>query len=177
MTQPSKGYIAVAFVRAPHGLKGEVAIDPMTDFPDRFSPGSVLWAGGEQYTVSEVRAHTKALLLRLEGIETRNQAEELRGKLLEVPEATLPHLEEDEYFRFDIVGIEVVDQDGTSLGNVEEVLEPGANDVFIVRDAESEILIPAIDSVVKEINTEARRMTVELMPGLERRPLKRPSRS
>ncbi len=163
----------MAFVRAPHGLNGEVAIDPMTDFPDRFMPGSVLWADGERYTVSEVRAHTKTLLLTLEGVETRNQAEEFRGKLLEVPEAALPRLEEDEYFRFDIVGIDVVDQDGTSLGKVAEVLETGANDVYIVRDAENEILIPAIDSVVKEIDTKGRRMAVELIPGLERRPLKR----
>lgn len=149
----------------------------MTDFSDRFMPGSTLWAGGQTYTVSEVRAHTKTLLLRLEGIETRNQAEELRGKLLEVPEATLPHLEEDEYYRFDIVGMQVVDEDGTSLGSVVELLETGANDVYIVHDEESEILIPAIDSVVKQIDTKAGRMVVDVIPGLERRPLKPPRRT
>ncbi len=174
--QPRKGYVAVGFVRAPHGIQGELAIDPMTDFPDRFMPGSVLLAGDTKYTISGVRTHQKTILLELDGIETRNQADKLRGKLLEVPEAALPRLEEDEYFRFDIVGINVVDENGTSLGKVEEVLETGANDVYIVRDADNELLIPAIDSVVKEIDTRARRMTVELIPGLERRPLKRPPR-
>ncbi len=170
--QPRKGYVAVGFVRAPHGIDGELTVDPMTDFADRFMPGSVLLAGDAKYTVSRVRTHQKTLLLALDGIDTRNQADELRGKLLEVPEAALPHLEEDEYFRFDIVGINVVDENGTALGKVEEVLETGANDVYIVRDADSEVLIPAIDSVVKEIDTRARRMVVELIPGLEQRALK-----
>ena len=170
--QPRKGYVAVGFVRAPHGIQGELTVYPMTDFPDRFMPGSVLLAGDAKYTISGVRTHQKTLLLALEGIDTRNQADELRGKLLEVPEAALPRLEEDEYFRFDIVGINVVDANGTALGKVEEVLETGANDVYIVRDADSELLIPAIDSVIMEIDTEAHRMIVELIPGLERRVLK-----
>ena len=146
----------------------------MTDYPDRFMPGAVLLAGDAKYTIRAVRTHKKALLVALEGINTRNQAEALRGKLFEVPEGDLPRLDEDQYFRFDIVGISVVDENGTSLGKVEEVLETGANDVYIVRDEESELLIPAIDSVVKEIDTGAQRMVVELIPGLERRPLKRP---
>ncbi len=146
----------------------------MTDFPDRFMPGAVLLAGDTKYIVSAVRTHKKALLVALDGIDTRNQAEALRGKLFEVPESDLPHLDEDQYFRFDIVGIEVVDESGTSLGKVQEVLETGANDVYIVRDDESELLIPAIDSVVREIDTGARRMVVDVIPGLERRALKRP---
>ena len=174
--QPRKGYVAVGFVRGPHGIDGELAVDPMTDFPDRFMPGSVLLAGDAKYTISRVRTHQKILLLALDGIETRNQADELRGKLLEVPEATLPRLEEDEYFRFDIVGINVVDENGTSLGKVEEVLETGANDVYIVRDADSELLIPAIDSVIKKIDVAEKRMIVALLDGLERRTLKRQSR-
>ena len=148
----------------------------MTDFPGRFMPGAVLLAGDAKYTIRAVRTHKKALLVALEGINTRNQAEALRGKLFEVPEGDLPRLDEDQYFRFDIVGISVVDENGTSLGKVEEVLETGANDVYIVRDEESELLIPAIDSVVKEIDTGAQRMVVEMIPGLERRPLKRPPR-
>ena len=69
----------------------------------------------------------------------------------------------------------VVDERGPAHGKVQEGLETGANDVYIVRDEESELLIPAIDSVVKEIDTEARRMVVDVIPGLERRALKRPS--
>ena len=167
--------MAVGFVRGPHGIQGELSIEPMTDFPDRFVPGAVLLAGKANYTISAVRIHKKGLLVTLAGITTRNQAEVLRGKLFEVAESDLPDLAEDQYFRFDIVGIDVVDENGTSLGKVADVLETGANDVYIVRDEESELLIPAIDSVVKEIDTEARRMVVDVIPGLERRALKRPS--
>ena len=175
--QPRKGYVAVGFVRAPHGIQGELAIDPMTDFPERFLPGSVVLAGDTKYTIRGVRTHQKALLLTLDGIDTRTKAEALRDRLLEVPEGDLPPLEEDAYYRFDIIGLQVVDEAGTILGKIEEVLETGANDVYIVRDAESELLIPAIDSVVKEVDLETRQLVVELIPGLERRPLKRSPRS
>ena len=147
----------------------------MTDFPDRFMPGAVLFAGGAKYTIRAVRTHKKALLVALVGITTRDSAEFLRGKLFEVPEGELADLDEDQYFRFEIVGMNVVDESGTARGKVEEVLETGADDVYIVRDEESELLIPAIDSVVKEIDVAARRMVVEVIPGLERRALKRPA--
>ena len=161
-------------MRGAHGIRGELSVEPMTDFPDRFMPGAVLLAGDAKYTINAVRTHKKSLLIALDGISTRNQAEALRGILFEVSEGELPDLGEDQYFRFDIVGIEVVDEKGSSLGKVQEVLVTGANDVYIVRDEKSELLIPAIDSVVKEIDTAARRMVVELIPGLEQRPLKRP---
>jgi len=109
------------------------------------------------------------LLLHLEGIDTREQAEALRGLLLEVPEDELAPLAEDQYFRFQILGMEVVDQDGQPLGRVEEILDTGATDVYVVRSAEGELLLPAIDTVVKEIDVAGRRMVVDVPEGLERR--------
>jgi 16S rRNA processing protein RimM len=144
----------------------------MTDFPDRFMPGSKVWAAGREYTVSGARAHQDTLLITLEGVDTRTQAEGLRHQLLEVREDELSDLEEDAYYRFEIIGLKVVDLEGAELGKVAEVLETGSNDVYIVRDAESEVLIPAIDSVVKDVDLDAGVMTVELIGGLERRPLK-----
>jgi len=170
--QPRKGYVAIAFVRSPHGIHGELEIEPMTDFPDRFMPGSELYAGGRKHRVRAVRAHLKTLLLALEGVNTRNEADAFRHQLLEVPQAELGELEEDAYYRFEIVGLDVVDQDGAALGKVADVLETGANDVYVVRDAEHETLIPAIDSVVRDVDLERRVMTVEMLAGLERRPLK-----
>ena len=148
----------------------------MTDFADRFMPGSQLLAGDTRYTVRGVRTHQKTLLLALEGIRTRNQADALRDKLLEVPEDDLPDLEEDAYYRFEIIGMWVVDEDGQSLGQIEELIETGSNDVYVVRDADTELLIPAIDSVIKEVNVAENRMTVALLAGLERRPLKHKKR-
>ena len=161
---------------APRGVRGELKVEPLTDFSRRFQPGATVCASGVTYTVRRARPHRGALLLELEGIETREQAETLRGLLLEVPEEGLASLPQGRYYRFQILGMEVVDREGRSLGRVEEVLDTGANDVYLVRDREGELLIPAIDSVVKEVDVAGRRMVVELIEGLERRPHKGPQR-
>ncbi|MCH7718242.1 MAG: 16S rRNA processing protein RimM [Chloroflexi bacterium] len=175
--QPQEGYIAVGWVGTPRGVQGELKVVALTDFPQRFAPGVTLWAGGVRYTVRRARSHRGTLLVKFEGIETRGQAETLRDLLLEVPEEELAPLEENQYFRFQVLGMEVVDQGGQPLGVIEEVLDTGADDVYIVRSAESELLIPAIDAVVKEMDVAGRRMVVELPEGLERRPVKKPKDS
>ena len=167
--EPRQGFVAVGWVRAPRGMRGELKVGPLTDFPERFAPGAVLWAGAAQYTVRRAYLERGTLLLHLEGIDTREQAEALRGLLLEVPEEELAPLGEDQYFRFQILGMEVVDQDGQPLGRVEEILDTGATDVYVVRSAEGELLLPAIDTVVKEIDVAGRRMVVDVPEGLERR--------
>ena len=172
--EPREGFVAVGYVRGPHGLRGELTVEPLTDFPQRFRTGAVLWAAGHEYTVRHARPHRDALLLELDGIDSREQAGTLRGLLLEVPETELAALAEGEYYRFQLVGMEVVDVGGTALGRIEEVLDTGANDVYIVRSAEGELLLPAIDSVVKDVDVAGRRMVVELIEGLERRPLRPP---
>ena len=172
-TEPRPGFIAVGWIRAPRGLRGELSVDPLTDFPDRFAPGAALWAGGVRYTVHRARAYRATLRLTLTGIETKELAEPLRGLLLEVPEEELPALEDGQYYRFQLLGMEVLDAHGASLGHLEEVLDTPANDVYLVRNSEGELLIPAIDSVVKEVDVPGRRMVVELPGGLDRHPLRR----
>ena len=168
--EPRAGYVAVGFVRGPHGLNGELKVEPLTDHPQRFQAGATLQAGGRPYTVRASRMHQKTLLLQIDGIGTRAQAEALRDLLLEVPETELPVLGEGEYYRYQLIGIEVVGGDGQSLGRIEEVLDTGANDVYAVRNAEGELLLPAIDTVVIQVDLTAGRMVVELPAGLERRP-------
>ncbi|MCH8993553.1 MAG: 16S rRNA processing protein RimM [Chloroflexi bacterium] len=176
LPRPRKGFVAVGLVLAPRGLSGELTVTPLTDFPQRFQPGATVWAAGAPYTIRSSRPHRNALLVELEGIETESQALALRGALFEIPEEELPPLAEGQYYRFQLLGLDVVDREGQPLGRIEEVLETGANDVYIVRNAEGELLLPAIDAVVKEVDLSARRMVVELMEGLERRPRKRPPR-
>jgi 16S rRNA processing protein RimM len=171
--EPREGFVAVGFVRGPRGVRGELKVEPLTDFPQRFQPGAVLWAGGVQRTVRSVRVQRDLLLVALEGIDDRHRADALRSSLLEVPETALPALAEGSYFRFQIEGMEVFDRAGRSLGRVEEVLATGANDVYVVRSETAELLIPAIDSVVKTVDVPGRRMVVDLPPGLEPRPLRR----
>lgn len=174
LPQAREGYVAVGWIRAPRGLGGELKVDSLTDFPQRFAPGAILWIGEVPYAVRRARPHLRTLLLELEGIDTREQAETLRDLLLELPESELAPLEEHQYYRFQILGIEVTDLEGKPLGRIEDVLDTGANDVYIVRDDEGDLLVPAIDTVVKEVDVEGRRMVVELPKGLERKPIKQP---
>ena len=161
-------------MRAPFGVRGELIVDSLTDFAQRFRRGATLWVAGVSYSVRSARPHKGALLLELEGIASGAEAEPLRGALLEVPEGELPALAEGQYYRFQIVGMDVVDRAGRPLGRIEDVLETGANDVYVVRDAEGDLLLPATDAVVKEVDVAGRRMVVELLAGLERKPHPQP---
>ncbi len=174
--QPRSGFVAVGWVRAPRGIRGELTVDPLTDFAGRFHPGATVWASGTPYAVRRARSHRRALLLELEGIETRNQAETFRGLLLEVPEEELAPLTEGQYYRFQIIGMDVVDREDQPLGRIEEILDTGSNDVYVVHGPDGELLLPAIDAVVKEVDVAARRMVVEPLPGLEPRPRKQQRR-
>lgn len=161
-------FLAVGRVLRPHGVRGELRVEILTDYPERLSLHQVLYLGPEArpYPVEGVRFHRGAALIKLAGCDDRNRAEELRGQLVQVPiEAAVP-LEEGEYYHFQIVGVEVVTDQGESLGRVAEVLDTGANDVYIVRGPRGEVLIPAIEEVVQELDLVARRMVVTLPPGL-----------
>ncbi len=171
------GFVAVGYVRGPHGLRGELRVDPLTDHSQRFQPGAAIWAGGRTYMVHASRMHHETLLLQIEGIVTRGQAGLLRGLLLEIPEAELPALAEGEYYRYQLLGMEVLDGEGRSLGRIEEVLETGANDVYAVVNPEGELLLPAIDTVIGQVDVAAARMVVQPPAGLERRPLAKKRRT
>jgi 16S rRNA processing protein RimM len=116
--------------------------------------------------VEQVRLHQGVAILKLTGCDSRNDAETLRGHWLQVPiEQAIP-LEEDEYYLFQLVGLEVRTAEGEVLGELAEVLQTGANDVYVVRGPAGELLLPDIPQVIQEIDLEAGRMLVQLAPGL-----------
>jgi 16S rRNA processing protein RimM len=162
----SPGFVVVGRVRAPRGVVGELKVEPLTDFPDRFAPGETLWVRGQPFTVEDVRRHHNDLLLKLEGIDRPEDGEDLRDCLLEVPESELRPLAEGEFYRFQVVGLRVYDGEGNALGEVTEVLPTGGNDVYVVRGPEGEVLVPAIDDVVREVDIAGGRMVVALMKGM-----------
>jgi 16S rRNA processing protein RimM len=174
--EPREGFIAVGYVRGPHGLDGELKVESLSDNPERFTIGAAFRAGDGSVTIRSLRSHRGALLIGFEGVGTREQADELRGLLLEVPETELVPLEEGQYYRFQLIGLEVRDGEGNVLGRLEEVLDTGANDVYIVRNDESELLVPAIEPAIERVDLSKGVMTVRLIPGLEERPLRRKPR-
>ena len=160
------GYVAVGQIATPWGVRGDLKVQPLTDFPERFQRGAALWVQGHRHEVQRSRWSRGSVYLGLRGIDSRNAAEELRGALLEVPESDLTPLPEGQYYRFQIIGLEVCTPDGRSLGRVAEILSTGSNDVYVVRGGPRELLIPAIEDVVLEVDLEGGRLVVELLEQL-----------
>ena len=153
-----------------HGLKGEVKVKPMTDFPDiRFQKGNTI---NIQYqntllpvTIKQVREQKDLLLLTFEGYDDINQVEPWKGSILSIDESQLHELEEDEAYYFELQDCEVYDNENQLLGTVSEVIETGANAVLRVR-GEREYLIPYVKAFVTDFDAEAKRITVKMVEGL-----------
>lgn len=152
----------------PHGLKGEVWVDLNTDFPERLPEWPALEIVGEGGASRARIEYIKGVvggrcIIKLEGVEDRDQAEAIRGRIIRVERPGIPPAPEGAYYDFQIIGLSVVTTDGRDLGRVTEILRTGANDVY---ETESGALIPAVAHVVTEIDLEQGRIVIEPMEGL-----------
>lgn len=162
-------YLAIGFLRRPHGVTGEMIMDLHTDFPERIKKGRKVYIGEKRETAAleSVRAHGRGLLVRLRGYDTPESAGRFRNQWVYVKAEELPPLPEGQYYQYELIGLNVVNEDGAPLGKLTEILETGANDVYIVQnEAGKEILLPAIPSVILKVDMDARTMTVHLLEGL-----------
>ena len=161
--------MAVGRVIKPHGVQGEVRVELMTDLPQRFEWLKVIYVGERNprpIAVESVRYHQEFVLLKLAGYPTRTEAEALRNELLQVPEEEAIPLEEGEYFLHQLLGLEVLTEAGQSLGRLTDILETGANNVFVVSGGGAEHLIPDIPDVVREVDVDGGRIIIRPLPGL-----------
>jgi 16S rRNA processing protein RimM len=157
-----------------HGVKGEVRVLSTTDFPEeRYQVGNILYLFQDEKSVPiEVKIKTHRFhktfdLLSFEGFGSINDVEKYKNHVIKVPENQLSDLDEGEYYFHEIIGCLVVTDEGDELGPITEILETGANDVWIVkRKNKKDALIPFIDDVVKEIDVEEKRIVISLMEGL-----------
>lgn len=164
---PPDNLVLVGRVLAAWGLRGEMRIWPVSTNPDRFRQGRRLLVNGESRRIITSRSHGRGqIVLLLDGITTPEMAAAFRGADLFVREEDAPPLDEDWYYHFQLLGLKVVTDDGRELGVLVQVLETGANDVYIVRNDTREYLIPAIADVVQQVDLEAQRMTIHPLPGL-----------
>jgi len=161
-------HLVVGRVLAPWGHRGEVRAEILTDFPERFSGMEHIFVGEDRvpYRVESARLHKGNVVLKLEGVNNPDDAERLRGALLFVPVEEAVPLGEDEYYYHQIMGLEVWTVDGRFLGQVTEILETGANDVYVAERDGREVLIPAVADVVQEVDLNRHRLVVSLPPGL-----------
>ncbi len=167
--QPEPRYLAIGRIVRPHGIQGEVRMDIFTDYPERVAELPAVYVGPnrERYEVKRARLHKERLLLHLDGVDGRDAAEMLRGLLVEVNLEDAVPLEMDEYYEFQLVGLQVETVDGTELGELIEILDTsGANDVYVVHGFYGEMLLPATEEVIREVDLEAGVMRVHLLPGL-----------
>ncbi|NLZ82039.1 MAG: ribosome maturation factor RimM, partial [Clostridiales bacterium] len=164
-------YLRVGVISSTHGISGEVKVYPTTDDANRFKDLKevILDTGKTNITleVEHVKFFKQMVILKFKGIDNINDIEKYRGKDLLVTRENAVELDEDEYFISDIIESEVLDEEGTKLGVLAEVLSTGANDVFVVNTNESkEILIPYIKDCVLDINLEEKKIIVHLLDGL-----------
>lgn len=154
-----------------HGLRGALKIRSYADSPTLFEAGLTVYLERpdgpvQTRTVAWAKPHGKGLLLAIEGVADRETAEGLIGSRLAVALAMLPELEEDTFYWFELIGMSVYSRQGQYLGVVEDIIPTGSNDVYVVRDGEKELLVPALASVVQIVDTDRRRMKVDLPEGL-----------
>ena len=161
--------MAVGKLRRPHGLRGELQMDVLTDFPERLVPGVTLYLGPDHQSMRlrSRRWHDQALLVAFEGCQTPEQAGEYRNLLVSVRADDRPALPEGEYYHHQLIGLRAVTEEGQLLGTVREILVTGANEVYVVLPEDGpEILLPGIEQVVLGIDPEKQEMRVRLLPGL-----------
>jgi 16S rRNA processing protein RimM len=162
--------LIVGKIAGPSGLRGAVKVDVMTDFPERFSALDTVYLGDEMapYRLrgAEVRKGGRQVVLRFHGCDTREQADDLRGRLIWIPIEEAMPLEEGLYYVHQVLGLKVQTEAGEPLGTLNEVLVTGSNDVYVVNDGEREVLIPVLQDVIREVDLAGRRMIVRLPEGL-----------
>jgi 16S rRNA processing protein RimM len=154
-------------------VRGELRVEVITGYPERLAQHTFFYLAHpnspektRRYPVRGMRFHKEMLLLRLGGCDDRNAADALRGMLVQIPVEEAVPLEEGEYYHHQLADVRVETEGGEWLGQLTEVLETGANDVYVVHGPQGEILLPAVKDVIREIDLESKHMIVRLLPGM-----------
>lgn len=156
-------FLAVGRLRRAHGVEGEMLMDILTDFPERLKTGKTLYLGEahQPVRIKGVRGHDREMIIHLEGISTPEGAAPYRNQMLYVKASELPELDEGVYYHHQLLGLSVIDEVGQPLGKLADILETGANDVYVVKTPDGkELLLPALEEIILEVNLERGEMRV-----------------
>lgn len=166
-------YLVIGQITRPHGVRGEVRASIITELPERFQWLEIVYLSRQAddpaprpVPVESARLHQGHVLLKLGGINDRNDAENLRTHWLLVPESEALPLDEGEYYLYQLEGLAVYTDEGEHLGEIVETIETKANNVFVVNGSGGELLLPDIDDVVLDIDMDTGRVIVHLLDGL-----------
>ncbi len=163
--------ITIGKVVKPYGVNGEMRIEPMTDFPDRFKGLDRVYLvspSGKEVAceVRSVRNAGSTPFIQLVGYDSPEKAKSVNGWLIKVPEEEAVPLPEGMYYWFELIGMEVISESGEKLGTIVDVFATGSNDVYVVKKGRKETYVPATKQIVKQVDRKAKRMVIHLMDGL-----------
>jgi len=168
--QSETEWATIGKVVALFGVHGELKVRLLTDIPNRFAELDAVYSGPDhiQRPIQRVRPHKgEMVVLKLEGIDDANTAEALRNQNLDIPLGQLTKLPPDSYYQHDILGLSVITLDGRELGNIVDIIVTGSNDVYTIKTpGGSQVLIPAIKDVIKQVDLIRRTMYIDPLPGL-----------
>lgn len=157
-------FICIGKIHRAHGIRGDVILDPMTDFPERIRRGKVVYAGPQHQKLTVVRVREKApfLLVGFAELEDETAAGTLRNQYVYVKASDLPKLPEGEYYFHELIGLEAVNMADEHVGTLTEILETGANDVYVIRkDDGTEELVPDVPQFIQNIDISAHRIKID----------------
>jgi 16S rRNA processing protein RimM len=166
-----RGWLIVGRVSKPHGVHGDLLVEIITDFPERLTDGTRFGVGPAEgpetyFEAHRVRYHQGRWLLGVSGLRTREAVEEWRGRYLFLPEQSLDELPEGYYYEHHLVGLECVDADGASLGTVTALDDAGGQTRLVVRRGRREFMVPWVPDLVREVDLDGGRITIQPIPGL-----------
>ncbi len=163
-------WATIGKVVALFGVRGELKVRLLSDIPNRFAELDAVYADPDhtRYHIQKVRPYKgEMIVLKLEGIDDANAAEPLRNQDLQIPLSELAELPPDSYYQHDILGLRVFTLDRLELGKIVDILTTGSNDVYVVKAPDgSQVLIPGIKDVIKEIDLIHHTMHIDPLPGL-----------
>ena len=161
-------FLAVGRVLRPHGVRGELLLETLTDFPEHLAEQKTVYLGDppQPHPLGGVRIHRHQLILRLADCADMDTANSYRGQLVQIQAEAAAPLPEGLYYHHQLIGLAVYTDAGEHLGELVEVLETGANDVYVVKGEQGEVLLPVIADVIGAVDLPGHRMTVHLLDGL-----------
>lgn len=164
-------YFEIGHISNTHGLKGEMKVRPFTKTMDRYKELKTILIDIKdelkEYEIENVRYQKDVVLLKLKGVDTIEEAEKLKNHYISIKREDAKELEEDEHFIADLIGINVYEHDSL-IGTLQDIFTAGASDVYVIkRNNKEDLLLPAIKSVIKNIDVEGKRMDVEIPRGLQ----------
>ncbi len=159
-------YVTIGQILAPWGIKGKLKVEIVTDFPQRFTPCSKIYINQQPMTIDSTEWHKGKAIIKLSTIDSIEDAQRLRGQPIEIHRSQLQPLPEGQYYHFQLIGLEVQTSQGELLGNITEILTAESNDIYVVSGNRGEILIPAIEDVVKSIDLNKGRIVIKPIQGL-----------